>query len=112
MPCSALEADKQGLQAQLAEIEEVRILPLQASIESLNQEVAARDGALAEQQGRIAELEKQVADAQQQLELKRSKKQAYKQAFAGKVNNQFFKVLYLFYFSLCTHIVIPCLKRK
>ena len=80
-----LEADKHDLEAQLAEIEEVRIAPLQANIEDLTQQVAARDTSLAEQQSKIAELVAQVADGEQRLELKRSKKQAYKQAFTGKV---------------------------
>ena len=83
--CSVLETDKHGLEAQLAEIEEVRIAPLQSSIEGLTQDVAARDKSLTEQQSRIGELVAQVADVEQRLELKRSKKQAYKQAFAGKV---------------------------
>lgn len=83
--CSVLETDKHGLEAQLADIEEVRIAPLQTSIEGLTQDIAARDTSLAEQQSRIAELAAQVADVEQRLELKRSKKQAYKQAFAGKV---------------------------
>lgn len=85
MPCSVLEDDKQNLQGQLAEIEEVKIAPLQANIAVLNQEVATRDAALAEHQSKIAELEAQCAVVKEQLELKRSKKQAYKQAFAGKV---------------------------
>lgn len=83
--CSVLEAGKGDLQAQLDDIEQARILPLQAIIDGLQQDVRGRDDALIEQQSRIAELQGQAEEAQERLETKRSKKQAYKQAFSGKV---------------------------
>ena len=83
--CSTLEAEKEQLQTQLADVEAIRIAPLYKSIDDLTAVIAARDGSIAEQQGSIAALQDQMLQLEQRLETKRGKKQAYKVAFVGKV---------------------------
>lgn len=83
--CSTLEAEKEQLQTQLADVEAMRIAPLYKSIDDLTAVIAAQDGSIAEQQSSIAALQDQIAQLEQRLETKRGKKQAYKVAFVGKV---------------------------
>lgn len=80
-----MEAEKEQLQTQLADVEALRILPLYKSIDDLTAVIAARDGSIAKHHNSAAALQAQIAQLQKRLECKRGKKQAYKTAFAGKV---------------------------
>jgi len=60
-----LSADKEHLQAHLADVEALRIMPLYKSIDSLTADIGRLEAA---------------------LDVKRGKKQAYKSAFTGKVS--------------------------
>ncbi len=84
--CSILTADKTQLQTQLADVEALRIMPLYKSIDSLTADIAARDDSIVVQQVSIAALQAQLTQLEEGLEVKRSKKRAYKTAFTGKVS--------------------------
>jgi len=81
-----LSADKDNLQAQLADIEALRIVPLYKSIDSLTADIAARDDSILAHQSSIAALQAQIGRLEAALDVKRGKKQAYKIAFIGKVS--------------------------
>ncbi|DBA74307.1 TPA: hypothetical protein ACH3X1_011082 [Trebouxia sp. C0004] len=82
---SILSADKEHLQAQLADVEALRIVPLYKSIDSLTADIAVRDDSILAHQGSIAALQAQIGRLEAALDVKRGKKQAYKIAFTGKV---------------------------
>ena len=82
-----MEAEKEQLQTQLADVEALRIMPLYKSIDDLTAVIAARDGSIAEHQSSAAGLQTQIAQLVKRLESKRGKKQAYKTAFVGKVGS-------------------------
>ncbi len=80
-----MRADKEHLQAQLADIEALRIVPLYKSIDSLTADIAARDNSILAHQSSLAALQAQIGRLEAALDVKRGKKQAYKTAFTGKV---------------------------
>ncbi|KAL0054846.1 hypothetical protein WJX82_003177 [Trebouxia sp. C0006] len=82
---SILSADKEHLQAQLADIEALRIVPLYKSIDSLTADIAARDNSILAHQSSLAALQAQIGRLEAALDVKRGKKQAYKTAFTGKI---------------------------
>lgn len=81
-----MSADKEHLQAQLADVEALRIMPLYKSIDSLTADIAAKDDSILAHQGSIAALQTQIGRLEAALDVKRGKKQAYKSAFTGKVS--------------------------
>lgn len=84
-PCSILTAERERLQTQLADVEALRIIPLYKAIDSLTADISGRDNSIAAQQDSIAALQAEIKKLEEALELKRSKKRAYKTAFTGKV---------------------------
>ena len=85
--CSVLSAETDKFQAQLADVEALRIAPLRESLGALTADIAARDESIAAQQAIAAGLQAQITQLEAALETKRSKKRAYKTAFAGKVGS-------------------------
>ena len=81
-----MEAEKEQLQTQLADVEALRIMPLYKSINDLTAVIAARDGSISEHQSSNAALQAEIVLLEKRLECKRGKKQAYKTAFVGKVH--------------------------
>ena len=88
-----MSADKEHLQARLADVEALRIAPLYKTIDSLTADIAARDDSILAHQGNIAALQAQIGCLDAALDVKRGKKQAYKIAFTGKVGALFHKLM-------------------